>query len=201
MAALPAHTPLADLASSDFVVTYEGHGVAGGQDRRYRIGLSADGTPLTLAVHAPSTAPRRMPAVVVSGSATLQDVVEGSALLHLLELSPDAAVVMDHASGTVTGVLERATVDAYLRQDRFPGGPVRAGGGALTGDDGCLCGTHRTPHAHVVCAFGGCGRVNALHFYDPEDPPECPGPGGAGPGEARSGGAVPAHPLTLSLRG
>ncbi|MEV6421356.1 hypothetical protein [Streptomyces sp. NPDC051662] len=190
MTPLPARTLLAELASPDFA-TVHGPGDQDIQDCRYLIGLSADGTPTTLAVRTPGAAPRHMPAVVLSGSATLQDVIEGSALLHLLELSPDAAVVMDHASGAVTGVLERATVDAYLRQDRFPGGPVRAGGGAVTGDDGCLCGTHRTPHAHVVCAFDGCGRVNALHFYDPDDPPQCPGPGGAGS----------AHPLILSVRG
>ncbi|MFD7220508.1 hypothetical protein ACFV9P_05755 [Streptomyces sp. NPDC059892] len=192
MNALPAHTPLAGLASPDFATVREPYG-GDTPNCRYLIGLSADGTPITLAVRTAWAAPRRAPAVVVSGSATLQDVVEESALLNLLELSPEAAVVMDHASGAVRGVLERATVDAYLRQDRFPGGPVRAGGGwgAATGDDSCLCGTHRTPHAHVVCAFGGCGRVNALHFYDPEDPPECPGPGDA----------VPAHPLILSVRG
>ncbi|MEV4976550.1 hypothetical protein [Streptomyces scopuliridis] len=193
MTPLPAHTPLKDLATPDFATVHDpdARDIQASQDCRYVIGLSADGTPTTLAVRTPREAPRRMPAVVVSGSATLQDVVEESALLNLLELSPDAAVVMDHASSAVHGVLERATVDAYLRQDRFPGGPVRAGGGVVTGDDSCLCGTHRTPHAHVICAFDGCGRVNALHFYDPEDPPPCPGPGDP----------VPAHPLILSVRG
>jgi hypothetical protein len=190
MTALLAHTPLADLASPDFTTEHDQHGrpraVPSG---RYLIGLSAVGTPTKLAVVTSGAGGRRVPAVVVSGSATLQEAVEGSALLNLLELSPDAAVVLDHASGEVRGVLERATVDAYLRQDHFPGGPTRTG--TVTGDDGCLCGTHRTPHAHVICAFGGCGRVNALHFYDPEDPPLCPGPGGG----------VPAHPLAISTQG
>lgn len=190
MSTSPAHdAPLADLANQDFTTEPDRpDGQRAVPPGRYVIGLAADGVPVTLAAVSPEGAGRQGPAVVVSGAATLEEVVESSPLLNLLELNPDAAVVTSPGSGSVHGVLERATIDAYVRQDHFPGGPARTGVGAATGEDGCLCGAHRTPHAHVICAFDGCGHVNQLHFYDPDDPPLCSGPGDG----------VPEHPLTLS---
>ncbi|MFF4191982.1 hypothetical protein [Nonomuraea sp. NPDC001831] len=115
------------------------------------------------------------PCVVAAGRTTFAEFCDGLPVT-LLDLGTETVVLLDDRR-RIGGVLPVEAVQRYLGSGAHVPEPSEMGPHGSS-DDHVVHGLPGLPLARVICREPGCGLINSLPYFDPDQPPYCRNPAG-----------------------